>query len=65
MYPVFGKHAFSVAGMHRLQELQAGPVVISAHGHWASDAWAGYSRRNTFQLMRWITKMNGAIAARY
>jgi hypothetical protein len=65
MYNVFGKHAFRVAGMNRLQELKAGPVVISAHGHWASDAWADYSRRNAFQLMNWITKMSGAIAARY
>jgi hypothetical protein len=64
-YDVSGKHSFRVAGVNRLQELKAGPEVISAHGHWASDAWAGYSRRNTFQLMRWITKMNGAIAARY
>lgn len=65
MYNVYGKHAFRVAGMNRLQELKAGPVVISAHGHWASDAWADYSRRNAFQLMNWITKMSGAIAARY
>jgi hypothetical protein len=64
-YKVFGKHSFRVAGMKRLQELRAGPVVISAHGHWASDAWADYSRRNAFQLMRWITKMSGANAARY
>jgi hypothetical protein len=59
-YSVFGTHCFRVAGMNRLGELNAGPVIISAHGHWASDAWADYGRRNQQVLMKWVNKMAGA-----
>jgi hypothetical protein len=57
----FGKHCFRVAGMNRLAELDAGPVVISAHGHWASDAWGDYSRRHSATLMKWVSRMAGSI----
>jgi hypothetical protein len=57
----YGKHCFRVAGMNRLAERDAGPVVISAHGHWASDAWGDYSRMHSATLMKWVSKMAGAI----
>ena len=55
----YGTHCFRVGGMNRLGDLKAGPMVISAHGHWASDAWADYSRRNQFMLMKWVNRMAG------
>jgi hypothetical protein len=57
-YSVFGTHCFRAAGMNRLGELNAGPVIISAHGHWASDAWADYGRRNQLVLMK-MGEQNG------
>ena len=48
-----GKHSFRVGGMNRLQDLGASVATICAHGRWASDAWATYSRRNQLSLMSW------------
>ena len=58
-YAGYGTHCWRVAGMNRLGDLHAGPMVISAHGHWASDAWGDYSRRNQLQLMEWANRMAG------
>jgi hypothetical protein len=56
-----GKHCFRATGMNHLAELGAGPVAISAHGHWASSAWGDYSRGHSATLMKWVSKMAGSI----
>ena len=56
-YDQFGKHSFRVGGMNALQNANASVSVIMAAGHWASDAWAEYSRRNQREIMAWTRKM--------
>lgn len=56
-YAPFGKHSFRVGGMNALQDRNASVSVIMAAGHWASDAWAEYSRRNQGEIMSWTRKM--------
>ena len=56
-YAPFGKHSFRVGGMNALQDQNASVSVIMAAGHWASDAWAEYSRRNQQEIMAWTRKM--------
>ena len=56
-YSGLGKHSFRLGGMNRLQDLGASVATICAHGRWASDAWAAYSRRNQLTLMSWQQRM--------
>jgi hypothetical protein len=57
----YGKHCFRVAGMNRLAELDAGPVVISAHGHWASDAWMGRLLEEALSHAHEVGLQNGGL----
>jgi hypothetical protein len=52
-YSQWGTHAFRVGGMNELQDAGAGVAEIMAIGHWRSDAWLIYSRRNRAKLMQW------------
>jgi hypothetical protein len=52
-YSQWGTHAFRVGGMNELQDAGAGVAEIMAIGHWRSDAWLLYSRRNRAKLMNW------------
>jgi hypothetical protein len=50
-----GTHAFRVGGMDALQDAGASDGVsdIMALGHWRSDVWVLYSRRNKPRLREW------------
>jgi hypothetical protein len=52
-YSQWGTHAFRVGGMNALQDAGASVTEIMALGHWRSDAWLMYSRRNKPQLREW------------
>ena len=52
-YEQWGTHAFRVGGMNALQDAGASVPEIMALGHWRSDAWMLYSRRNRPRLQAW------------
>ena len=52
-YNQWGTHAFRVGGMNALQDAGASVAEIMALGHWRSDAWLLYSRRNRPRLQEW------------
>ena len=52
-YSKWGTHAFRVGGMNALQDAGASVPEIMALGHWRSDAWLLYSRRNRPRLQEW------------
>ena len=52
-YSSWGTHAFRVGGMNALQDAGASVTEIMALGHWRSDAWMLYSRRNKPRLREW------------
>ena len=52
-YSQWGTHAFRVGGMNALQDAGASVAEIMALGHWRSDAWMLYSRRNRPRLREW------------
>ena len=52
-YARWGTHAFRVGGMNALQDAGASVAEIMALGHWRSDAWMLYSRRNRPRLREW------------
>jgi len=52
-YKQWGTHAFRVGGMNALQDAGASVAEIMALGHWRSDAWLLYSRRNRPRLQEW------------
>ena len=56
-YSQWGTHAFRVGGMNELQDAGAGVAEIMAIGHWRSDAWLLYSRRNRPKLMQWSRRI--------
>jgi hypothetical protein len=56
-YSQWGTHAFRVGGMNELQDAGAGVAEIMAIGHWRSDAWLLYSRRNRAKLMQWSRRI--------
>ena len=56
-YEQWGTHAFRVGGMNELQDAGAGVAEIMAIGHWRSDAWLLYSRRNRPRLMQWSRRI--------
>jgi hypothetical protein len=56
-YSQWGTHAFRVGGMNELQDAGAGVAEIMAIGHWRSDAWLLYSRRNRPRLMQWSRRI--------
>ena len=56
-YSQWGTHAFRVGGMNELQGAGAGVAEIMAIGHWRSDAWLLYSRRNRPRLMQWSRRI--------
>jgi hypothetical protein len=62
-YSQWGTHAFRVGGMNALQDAGASVAQIMALGHWKSDAWLLYSRRNRPQLMYWSRQILGPAAS--
>ena len=61
-YSQWGTHAFRVGGMNALQDAGASVAEIMAIGHWRSDAWLLYSRRNRPRLMYWSRQILGPAA---
>ena len=61
-YSQWGTHAFRVGGMNALQDAGASVAEIMALGHWKSDAWLLYSRRNRPRLMYWSRQILGPAA---
>ena len=56
-YERWGTHAFRVGGMNALQDAGASVPEIMALGHWRSDAWLLYSRRNKPRLQEWAKQI--------
>jgi hypothetical protein len=56
-YERWGTHAFRVGGMNALQDAGASVLEIMALGHWRSDAWLLYSRRNRPRLQAWAKQI--------
>jgi hypothetical protein len=50
--------------MNELQDAGAGVAEIMAIGHWRSDAWLLYSRRNRSRLMQWSRRIICASSTR-
>ena len=56
-YEGFGKHRYRVGGLNALQDAGCSVAQIMAAGHWRSDAWMVYSRRNRVSLMHYSNMM--------
>ena len=56
-YSVFGKHRYRVGGLNALQDAGCSVTQIMAAGHWKSDAWKVYSRRQRTKLMHYSNLM--------
>jgi hypothetical protein len=56
-YERWGTHAFRVDGMHAMQDAGASVPEIMALGHWRSDTWLLYSRRNRPRLQAWAKQI--------
>lgn len=56
-YEGFGKHRYRVGGLNALQDAGCSVAQVMAAGHWKSDAWLVYSRRQRISLMHYSNMM--------
>ena len=56
-YSGYGKHCYRVGGLNALQDAGCTMPQLMAMGHWKSDAWMAYSRRQHLSLMHFNNLM--------
>jgi hypothetical protein len=56
-YETFGKHRYRVGGLNAMQDAGCTVTQIMAAGHWRSDAWQVYARREKVSLMHYANMM--------